>query len=285
MSNSEVSRRDFLRVAGLAGTALCLGFYFPSSAEEAAIVNTSGSAAADFEMNPWIHIHTNGKVTLFNHRAEMGQGSYQSVPQIIAEELEVDLKDIDVASAIGHKKYGNQITGGSSTIRSGYKKLLKLSATARVMLITVAATKWAVPQAECYAQSGHVIHQPTNGKFHYGELVEEATKLPAPKDVVLKKTSEYKLIRKPLKRLDTPMKTNGTAIFGIDKTLPGMLYAVVERNPRLRGTVKSFDDTAAMKVPGVKKVFKVKMMVFKTYREGVAVVAPLPGQPCRAKKR
>ena len=100
MSNSEVSRRDFLRVAGLAGTALCLGFYFPSSAEEAAIVNTSGTAAADFEMNPWIHININGKVTLFNHRAEMGQGSYQSVPQIIAEELEVDLKDIDVASPL-----------------------------------------------------------------------------------------------------------------------------------------------------------------------------------------
>ena len=284
MSNSEVSRRDFLRVAGLAGTALCLGFYFPSSAEEAAIVNTSGTAAADFEMNPWIHININGKVTLFNHRAEMGQGSYQSVPQIIAEELEVDLKDIDVASAIGHKKYGNQITGGSSTIRSSYKNLLKLSATARVMLISVAATKWAVPQAECYAQSGHVFHKPTNRKFHYGELVEEATKLPAPKDVVLKKTSEYKLIRKPLKRLDTPLKTNGTAIFGIDKTLPGMLYAVVERNPRLRGTVKSFDDTVAMKVPGVKKIFKVKMLVFKTYREGVVVVATSTWAAMQGKK-
>ncbi len=283
MSKSEVSRRDFLRVAGLAGTALCLGFYFPSSAEEATVVNTSGAAAGEVEMNPWIHIHPNGKVTLFNHRAEMGQGSYQSVPQIIAEELEVNLKDIDVASAIGNKKYGNQVTGGSSTIRSGYKNLLKLSATARVMLISVAATKWGVPATECYAEAGHVIHKGTNKKFHYGELVEEATKLPVPKDVVLK-TSEYKLIRKPLKRLDTPMKTNGTAVFGIDKTLPGMLYAAVERNPRLRGTVKSYDDSAALKIPGVKRVFKVKMLVFKTYREGVAVVATSTWAALQGKK-
>ncbi|TDQ08705.1 xanthine dehydrogenase family protein molybdopterin-binding subunit [Pedobacter metabolipauper] len=284
MSSNEVSRRNFLRVAGLAGTALCLGFYFPSSAEEATIINTNGAADADIEMNPWIYIHTNGKVTLFNHRAEMGQGSYQSVPQIIAEELEVDLKDIIVASAQGNKKYGNQVTGGSSTIRSGYKNLLKLSATARVMLITVAATKWGVPAGDCYAESGHVIHKITNKKFHYGELVEEAAKLPAPKDVVLKKTSEYKLIRKPLKRLDTPMKTNGTAIFGLDKKLPGMLYAAVERNPRLRGTVKSFDDSAALKVPGVKRVFKVKMLVFKTYREGVAVVATSTWAALQGKK-
>lgn len=284
MSKSEVSRRDFLRVAGLAGTALCLGFYFPSNAEEAAVMNTSDLAAGSFEMNPWIHITTDGKVTIFNHRAEMGQGSYQSVPQIIAEELEVDLNQITVASAQGNKKYGNQVTGGSSTIRSGYKNLLKLSATARVMLITVAAKKWGVAASECFAASGHVIHKGTNKKFHYGELVEEATKLPAPKEVPLKKTSAYKLIRKPLKRLDTPAKTNGTAQFGLDKKLPGMLYAAVERNPRLRGTVKSFDSSAALKVPGVKQVFKVKMLVFKTYREGVAVVATSTWAALQGKK-
>jgi len=284
MSSNDVSRRDFLKVAGLASTALCLGFYFPTNADEAAIVNTSGAVAGEIEMNPWIHIHTNGKVTLFNHRAEMGQGSYQSVPQIIAEELEVDLKDITVASAQGNKKYGNQVTGGSSTIRSGYKNLLKLSATARVMLITVAAAKWGVPIEECYAESGHVIHKGTTNKFHYGQLVEEAAKLPAPKEVVLKKISDYKLIRKPLKRLDTPMKTNGTAEFGLDKKLPGMLYAAVERNPRLRGTVKSYDDSAALKVPGVKRVFKVKMLVFKTYREGVAVVATSTWAALQGKK-
>ncbi|WGQ09876.1 molybdopterin-dependent oxidoreductase [Pedobacter gandavensis] len=274
MSTKQVSRRDFLRVSGLAGTALCLGFYFPSSAKDAEIINTTGITSSEVELNAWIHIDTSGKVTIFNHRAEMGQGSFQSVPQIIAEELEVDLNDVNIVFAQGNReKYGNQVTGGSSTIRSSYKNLLKLSATARVMLITIAAQKWNVNPAECYAASGHVFHKVSGKKFHYGELVEQAAKLSPPKEVILKKTSEYKLIRKPLLRQDTPLKTNGTAVFGLDKKLPGMLYATVERNPRLRGIVKSYDDAATLKVPGVIKVFKVRMGVFKTFREGVAVVA------------
>ena len=269
-----MSRRNFLRVTGIAGTALCLGFYFPANAKQEELVTAPGAADSGIEMNAWIRIDANGKVTLTDHRAEMGQGSYQSVPQIIAEELEVDLKDINVVFAQGDQaKYGSQITGGSSTIRGIYKKLLKLSATAREMLITAAATNWNVPAVECYAESGHVIHKPSGKKLNYGELVAVASKLPAPQEVKLKKISEYKLIRKPLQKLDTPLKTNGGAIFGLDKKLPGMLYAVVERNPRQRGKVKSFSDVAALKVPGVKHVFKVQMKVFNTIREGVAVVA------------
>lgn len=283
MSTNQVSRRDFLRISGLASTALCLGFYFPSSAREAEIINAA--AGSNIEMNAWIQIDTDGKVTIFNHRAEMGQGSYQSVPQIIAEELEVDLKDVNIVFAQGNReKYGNQVTGGSSTIRTGYKNLLKLSATARVMLIAVAAKRWAAPTSDCYALSGHVIHKPSGKKFHYGELVLEASKMEAPKEVVLKKPAEYKLIRKPLLRQDTPIKTNGSAIFGLDKKIPGMLYAAVERNPRLRGKVKSFDDTAALKIPGVLKVFKVKMGVFQTFREGVAVVATTTWAAMQGKK-
>jgi len=274
METKAVSRRNFLRIAGVAGTALCLGFYFPANAKKEEVLTASGAAESGIEMNAWIRIDANGKVTLTDHRAEMGQGSYQSVPQIIAEELEVDLKDINVVFAQGDQaKYGSQITGGSSTIRGIYKKLLKLSATAREMLITAAATKWNVPAGECYAESGHVIHKPSGKKLNYGELVADASKLPAPKEVKLKKISEYKLIRKPLQKLDTPLKTNGGAIFGLDKKLPGMLYAVVERNPRQRGKVKSYSDVAALKVPGVKHVFKVQMKVFNTIREGVAVVA------------
>ncbi|MCQ6959561.1 molybdopterin cofactor-binding domain-containing protein [Mucilaginibacter aquariorum] len=274
MSTSNVSRRNFLRAAGLTGTALCLGFYFPSNAKSSKIVAADGAAASDIELNAWIRIDTDGKVTIFNHRAEMGQGSYQSVPQIIAEELEVDLKDVNIVFAQGNQdKYGSQITGGSSTIRGSYKNLLKLSATARLMLITAAAAKWNVPATECYAASGHVIHRPSGKKYHYGELVVDASKLKTPENVVLKKRSEYKLVGKPLHRQDTPLKTNGAAIFGLDKRLPGMLYATVERNPRLRGKVKSFDDTATRKIPGVTDVFKVQMDVFNTTREGVAVVA------------
>jgi isoquinoline 1-oxidoreductase beta subunit len=152
------------------------------------------------------------------------------------------------------------------------------------MLIKAASNKWNVSEMECYADDGHVIHKPSGKKLHYGELVLEASKLDIPKNVVLKKKSEYKLIRKPLQRQDTPLKTNGTAVFGIDKMIPGMLYAMVERNPRLRGKVKTFDATEALKIPGVKQVFVVRMGVFNTFREGVAVVADSVWAAMKGKK-
>ena len=274
MSTNSISRRNFIKVSGIAGTGLCIGFYFPAIAREAKIVNAAGGTVEEVELNAWVRIDTSGKVTLLSHRAEMGQGVYQSLPQIIAEELEVNLAEVNIIFAQGdNKKYGSQITGGSSSVRSSYKNLLRLGATAREMLIQAAATKWGVAKADCYAEAGHVIHKPTGRKVHYGELVVDASKLDAPKDVKLKTRSEYKLIGKPLQRQDTASKTNGTAVFGLDKKIPGMLYASVERNPRLRGVVKSFDATDSLKIPGVKRVFKVKMDVFKTSREGVAVVA------------
>lgn len=270
-----VSRRNFLKTTGITGTGLFLGMLLPGGSNMAAgIIKSIGEEQSEIELSAWILVNTSGKVTIVNHRAEMGQGSYQSVPQIVAEELEVDLHDINIVFAPGNnKKYGNQVTGGSSTIRGSYRNLLKLSATAREMLITVAAGKWNVPATECYAESGHVIHRPSGRKFHYGELALEASKLEAPKNVTLKKISEYKKIRQPLHRQDTPAKSNGTAEFGLDKKLPGMLYAMVERNPRLRGKLKGFDDSATRKIPGVKHVFAVKTGVFTTFREGVAVVA------------
>ncbi|HTI08815.1 MAG TPA: xanthine dehydrogenase family protein molybdopterin-binding subunit [Puia sp.] len=274
MSTSNISRRKFLKAAGLSGTALFVGMYFSSNAGEATLANVETAENSDIELNAWVHVDTNGKVTIFSHRAEMGQGVYQSVPQIVAEELGVELKDINIRFAQGDRqKYGNQVTGGSSTIRTSYKNLLRLGATAREMLIAAAAAKWNVPVTECTAESGHVIHRPSGKKYHYGEVVEAASKLEAPKDIVLKKRTDYKLIGKSLKRQDTPLKTNGAAVFGLDKKLPGMLYAVVERNPRLRGKLQSFDDSAALRVPGVKKVFKIQTGVFQTFRDGVAVVA------------
>lgn len=279
------SRRNFLKTAGLAGTALCLGFYTSAAGKKEAVVIAADPTAAGVEMNAWIHIGKDGKVTLTDHRAEMGQGSYQSVPQIIAEELEVNLNDVDIVFAPGNQaKYGSQVTGGSSTIRGSYKKLLKLSATARVMLIAAAANKWQVSASDCYAENGNIIHQPSGKRLHYGEVVEDAAKLPPPQDVPLKPVSAYKLIRKPLHRQDTPIKSNGKAVFGLDFKLPGMFYAAVERNPRLRGKLKSFDASAALQVPGVKKVFPVQMMVFNTTRDGVAVVADSTWAAIRGKK-
>jgi isoquinoline 1-oxidoreductase beta subunit len=266
------------------GTAFILGLYLPGSKATPKFLTAFGSEETEVEMCAWILINTSGKVTIINHRAEMGQGSFQSVPQIVAEELEVNLADVNIQFAIGDKKYGSQITGGSSTIRGSYKNLLKLSATSREMLIQAAAKRWNVQATECYAEAGHVIHRPSGKKFHYGELALEASKLDPPKDVKLKPRSDYKIIRKPLHRQDTPMKTNGSAIFGLDKKLPGMLYAAVERNPLFRGKVVSFDDTETRKVTGVKNVFKVKMTVFNSLREGVAVVADSTWAAIQGKK-
>jgi isoquinoline 1-oxidoreductase beta subunit len=272
--DKHISRRNFIKLSGMTGAALTLGFYFPAAGKEAKVIKGETAETLGVELNAFISIDPSGKVTIVNHRSEMGQGSYQTVPQIIAEELEVDLDKVSIVFGPGdQKKYGSQLTGGSSTVRGAYKHLMKVGASAREMLIEAAAKKWSVNKSECYASSGQVIHKPSNKKLHYGELVLEASKLEPPKDVVIKKPEEYKILRKPLPRQDTPLKVNGSAIFGLDKKLPGMLYAVVERNPRFLGKVKSFDDTETKKVPGVKYVLPVKMNVFATVREGVAVVA------------
>ncbi|HRI20065.1 MAG TPA: xanthine dehydrogenase family protein molybdopterin-binding subunit [Panacibacter sp.] len=273
--NKNVSRRNFLRISGMSGAALTIGFYLPATAKETASIITENEAInLNIEMNAWISIHTSGKVTLMNHRSEMGQGAYQVVPQMLAEELEVNLDQVNILFAPGNQqKYGSQITGGSSTVRGSYKNLLRMGATAREMLIAAAAKKWNVNNADCYAKSGEVIYKPTGKKMGYGELVEEAAKLEPPKNVQLKKRENYTIVGKPLPRQDTPLKVNGKAVFGLDKKLPGMLYASVERNPRFLGKVKNFDDSAAKAIPGVKHIFKVQMGVFASIREGVAVVA------------
>lgn len=275
-TNKSLSRRQFVRMSGLTSAALTIGFYLPSFGKEESVEFLTGenASAAGIDLTAWISIDKNGKVTLINHRSEMGQGSFQSVPQIIAEELEVRMEDIEVVFAQGHpSKYGSQVTGGSSTIRGSYKALLLTGATAREMLIEAAAKKWGVSKNECYAENGQVFHRPSGKKMGYGDLVEDAAKLEIPKEVPLKQRKDYKLIGKPLPRIDNTAKILGTAEFGLDKTLPGMLHATVERSPRFHGKVKSFDATAAKAVPGVKDVFKVSMPVFGFTREGVAVVA------------
>jgi isoquinoline 1-oxidoreductase subunit beta len=269
--DAGVSRRTFLKTGGLTGVALTLGFSFPSAGEAMEILKPD---AKNLELNAWISIDTTGKVILTNHRAEMGQGSFQSVPQMIAEELEVDINRVSVVFAPGNgARYGDQVTGGSSTIRGSYERLLRLSASARQMLIEAAAKKWGVPASECVADSGNVLHKQSGRKLSYGELVTDASQLPVPHNVALKDPRDYKIIRKPLPRMDNPAKITGQAIFGLDKRIQGMLFAVVERNPRFMGKVKSFDSAEAMKVPGVKHVLKVERDVFGWMLEGVAVVA------------
>lgn len=274
-TNKNVSRRNFVRLTGMTGAVLTIGFHIPASAEETPVIITGEEAdSMGIPLNAFVSIDTSGKVTIMNHRSEMGQGAYQVVPQMIAEELEVDLDKVNIVFAPGdNKKYGSQLTGGSSTVRGAYKQLMRIGATAREMLMMAAAKKWNADKKDCYAAHAEVIHKPSGKKYGYGELVEEAAKIEPPKNITLKKRENYKIIGKPLARQDTPLKVNGKAIFGIDKRVEGMLYAVVERNPRFIGKVKNFDDSAAKAIPGVKHVLKVKRHVFATEQEGVAVVA------------
>ena len=288
-SQPELSRRAFIRQASLSGLALTIGVYLPSGGPRGSqaghvvskIVNAAlldGSAPEgselEIELMSWVTIDPTGKVTIFNHRSEMGQGTFQSLPQIVAEELEVDPDQIHVRFAPANpRKFGPQPQEGSFSVRGWREQLLHAGAAAREMLIEAAAQQWKVPATECYAVNGEVNHRPTGRKFGYGALVKDASRLTPPAEVTLKERKDYKVIGRPLPRKDIPMKVDGTAVFGLDKTLPGMLYAVVERNPRFRGKVKRFDSEATLSVPGVKRVFTVQRAVFGDLYEGVAVVA------------
>lgn len=273
--HKRLSRRTFLRNTGMSGVALTLGLCWPVVGRNISkIIHANEVTDAATELMSWISINSTGMVTIFNHRSEMGQGTWQAIPQIIAEELEVSMDQIFIRSAAAApKKYGPQPQEGSFSIRGWYQQLLRVGASAREMLIQAAAQQWQVDVKTCYAENGQVIHRGTGRVLAYGKLVKAASQLTPPADVTLKARKDYKVIGKPLHRNDAVVKTNGSAVFGMDKQLPGMLYAVVERNPRFRGKVKSFDDTAVREVHGVTHVFKVQRDVFGLLFEGVAVVA------------
>lgn len=271
----DLSRRAFLRQAGLSGIALTIGCYWPAAGKNTnGIIHIDEAEDTATELMTWISIDDTGKVTIFNHRSEMGQGTWQAIPQIIAEELEVNLDEVSIRFAPANpQKYGPQPQDGSFSIRGWYQQLLQVGASAREMLVEAAAKQWSVGTTECYAENGHVVHRSTGRKLGYGALVKDAAQLKPPQKVKLKERKDYKVIGRSLHRKDIALKTNGAAVFGLDKKLPGMLYAVVERSPRFRGKVKSFDDAATRSVGGVKHVVKVQRAVFGLMYEGVAVVA------------
>ncbi|GAB3896808.1 xanthine dehydrogenase family protein molybdopterin-binding subunit [Larkinella knui] len=271
-NKGSLSRRHFIRQTGLSGIALTVGASLSASGKT--VVTLIGGPAPAQELVAWISIANTGRVTIMNHRSEMGQGTSQAIPQMIAEELEVHLDQVSVLFAPANpEKFGPQPQEGSFSVRGWYEQLLRIGASAREMLIRAAANQWNVPVSDCHAAGGEVIHRPTGRKLGYGALVEAASALSPPENVVLKNRKAYTCIGKPLPRQDIPAKTNGTALFGLDKKLPGMLYAVVERNPRFRGKVKHFDDSKAKAVPGVRQVLTVQRAVFAHLYEGVAVVA------------
>lgn len=245
---TPLSRRSFLGSAAAAGAGLMIGIHFPGRAQ--------AQTASAFSPNAYLSITPDGKITIMLARSEMGQGVWTALPTILAEELEVGLKQITVEQAGASTVFGDQGTGGSSSVRTTWEPMRKAGAQAREMLISAAAEKWEVPREDCKAENGHIIHSFTGRKATYGELADSAGKFPVPQDPPLKK-GNYKLVGNPLPRLDTPLKVNGSAVYGIDFRLPEMKYAVLARCETVGGKVADFDGSAAKQSPGVSFVGKV----------------------------
>ncbi|MGE0029813.1 MAG: molybdopterin cofactor-binding domain-containing protein [Steroidobacteraceae bacterium] len=261
---TDPGRRDFLKVSALAGGGLVLAISLPGCGRK----KPAGAAAGGMP-NAWLKIGGDNRITVLVDRSEMGQGVYTALPMLLAEELEVPLAAIAVEAAPSGAEYVNamlgvQITGGSTSVRDAWQRLRQAGATARVMLIQAAAQHWEVDVSECRVEGGQVLNADGDA-LTYGEVAEAASKLPVPKDVALKAPEQFTLIGTRAKRTDTPGKVDGSAQFGLDVRLPGMLYASLVQCPELGGTVRSVDATAAEAMPGVRRVL--------TTGNGVAVVA------------
>ena len=263
-----VSRRQFIKNTGKASFALWLGATSNGFANAAFITDVPSN------FTPFVKIEKNGKITIFNTKPEMGQGTFQSVPALIAEELEVSLDAITIVQTSGEKQFGGgQAAGGSSSIRGNYDAYRKIGAAAKEMLIKAASVKWGIGIESCYAENGSVHSKLSKEHLSYGDLIEEASKLEVPKEPKLKNKSDFKIIGKSIQRPDVPLKVSGKAEYGIDVEVPNMVYATVFRSPVIGGTLKSFDADATLKIPGVIKVVEAKTTVGKYQYSGVAVIA------------
>jgi isoquinoline 1-oxidoreductase beta subunit len=247
---TPVSRRNFLRITTIAGGGIMVGFSLLSEAETPEHI----AEGVVFAPNAYITIDSKGLVTLMAPNPEIGQGVKTALPMILAEELNVKWDSVYVEMAPLDKKYGSQVAGGSGAIRSRFTPIRQAGATARVMLISAAAAQWSVPDSECYAEDGFVIHKPSGKKLGYGELAAKAAALPVPTDVKLKDPKDFKIIGTRVANIDNHKIVTGQPLYGMDTRREGMLYAMVSRPPAFGKVLDSFDDTEARKVLGVKNV-------------------------------
>jgi isoquinoline 1-oxidoreductase beta subunit len=265
----RLSRREILFAGAAAGGGLLIGWHLDARAGPLSAARLKQSAV--FAPNAFIRIGRDGRVTMIVGQVEMGQGTFTSMPMLLAEELEVGLDQVQVENAppddklYGLPGWGIQMTGASTSVRVLYEPLRRAGATARSMLVAAAAQTWNVDAASCTTQKGVVSHPPTGRKLAYGALVDRAAKLPVPSEVALKDPKDFTLIGTPAKRLDTPAKVNGTAVYGIDVRLPGMKIATVAASPVLGGKVVSVDDSKAKAIKGVRQIVRLD--------DAVAVVA------------
>ncbi len=263
--NISMSRRKFLGVSAATTGVFVIGMSLPLGKFANAGTDNNGV------LNAFIGIKEDGSVILQNPFIEMGQGTYTSIPAIVAEELDIEMSSIAVVQAPHGADYrimfNNTVrfTGGSMSVRSSYDTMRKAGAAARSMLVAAAAREWQVPESECTTQPGMVLHEKSGRKMSYGELAPKAAGMPVPAEVSLKDSSQFRLIGKPVKRTDSLVKATGQAEFGIDVKAEGMLIAAVMQSPVFGGSLESMDKTAVMQMPGVVAVEEIA--------NGVAVIA------------
>ncbi|GJE48756.1 Isoquinoline 1-oxidoreductase subunit beta [Methylobacterium tardum] len=249
------TRRTLLAGAGL----FTLGFHIPFPARAA----TLDAAPTTPEVNAWVVVKPDETVVIRIARSEMGQGTLTGLAQLVAEELDCDWARVTTeypspGQNLARKRiWGDYSTGGSRGVRDSHEYVRKGGAAARTMLIAAAAKGWGVPPAECRVERGVITHGPSGRSTTYGAVAAEAAKIEPPKDVVLKDPKDWTIAGKPLKRLDTLPKLDGSQVYGIDLKLPGLLNAAIRDCPVTGGSVKSFDAAAVSGMPGVKRVIQV----------------------------
>jgi isoquinoline 1-oxidoreductase beta subunit len=285
------ARRSFLRQSAAGGSLLALGLYGSGTIAALAQGQAAGAApnaAAEFSPNVFIRIAQDGTVTLVSKQPEIGQGIKTSLPMVIAEELDVDWKDVRVVQGDLNPAYGSQGAGGSTSTPTNYENFHRLGATARTMLVQAAAQTWGVPAGECRAERGAVLHDGSKRRLGYGALVKAASSLPVPdaKGVQLKDPASYRLLGTRVGGVDNDKVVAGKPLFGIDVQLPGMLYAVYVKCPVLGGRPVSANLAAIKAMPGVKDAFIVEGTEnLNGLRPGVAIVANSTWNAIRARKK
>ena len=258
---ASVTRREFVAGSAATGGGLALGFHLPGIGAANAQVS-AGLAPMAGEMNAWIVIGKDDTVTIRVHRSEMGQGSSTAIPQLVAEELQCDWSKVrmEFASVMRHirenKVYVSFSTGGSQAIRGSHVYLRKAGATAREMLIRAAALGWGVPPADCRAEKGVVTHVASGRKATYGALADAAAKIAPPADVPFRADAVWNIAGQSPPRFDVPAKVDGSAVFGMDVKVPGMVHASIKQSPVFGGKVQSYDEAKVKSMPGVQAVVK-----------------------------
>ena len=292
----QFNRRDFLKISGLAGGGLMLGITWygcesTSRAPKLASILPEAEVpgATYFEMGAFLKISSNGIVTIISANPEIGQGVKTTLPMLIAEELDVDWKNIRVEQGDLDEKYGDQWTGGSTAVARAWEPMRKIGAAARSLLITAAATQWQVDASECQTANGVVTHPGSGQSLGYGDLAEAASQLEAPdlETLPLKDPKDWNILGKGKKNVDTPYIVTGKQPFGIDTRVEGMVYASIAKPPVFMAKVATVDDTAARQVAGVLDVVTIDAEAYddRMMRSGVAVIATNSWAAMQAKKK